>query len=205
MDSIGSNTINDFLAALASERMIPAGGGAAALSGAMGAALISMTAKATLGREKYRLHFPIMKETSQKAESLWREMLSLAQDDVLAFAAFEKALFRPQSDFGEKASREQAIKESWRMAIEASSAILKASHEGFALATMILGRFNKNAAGDYFSAIQHLNLASEVSWFNLKLNQKKYSSASFDNSLYEKSEARYKSNNETFVQIFNLQ
>lgn len=204
MNLIGSSTINDFLAALASERMIPAGGGAAALSGAMGAALISMTAQATLGRKKHRPHFQIMVETSRKAESLWRKMLNLAQGDVLAFTAFEKALSMPQMDFREKEAREEIIKGCWRMAIEASSAILEASSEGFALAKGILGLFNENASGDYFSAIHHLNLASEVSWFNFKLNQKKYSDDSLNHSSYVKSERMRNKNCEAFAHLLNV-
>ena len=47
------DTIPGFLDALASERPTPGGGGAAAISGAMGAALVSMVCNLTIGKKKY--------------------------------------------------------------------------------------------------------------------------------------------------------
>ncbi|MGZ8605288.1 MAG: cyclodeaminase/cyclohydrolase family protein, partial [Actinomycetota bacterium] len=50
---IGSNTIEGFLEALASDAATPGGGAVAGLCGAAGAALISMVGRLTVGREGY--------------------------------------------------------------------------------------------------------------------------------------------------------
>ncbi len=48
-----TDTIETFLTELASAAPTPGGGGAAAISGAMGAALVSMVCNLTIGKKKY--------------------------------------------------------------------------------------------------------------------------------------------------------
>jgi formiminotetrahydrofolate cyclodeaminase len=50
---IRSQTVEGFLASVASDAPTPGGGAAAALAGATGAALIEMVARLTLGRKGY--------------------------------------------------------------------------------------------------------------------------------------------------------
>jgi formiminotetrahydrofolate cyclodeaminase len=52
MMDVRSQTVGDFLDDLASGKATPGGGAGAAISGAMGAALLSMVANLTIGKKK---------------------------------------------------------------------------------------------------------------------------------------------------------
>ena len=54
MTDLVSLAVRDFSAALASDAPAPGGGSASAAAGAMGAALLGMVCRLTIGKEKYR-------------------------------------------------------------------------------------------------------------------------------------------------------
>ena len=63
-----NSSIATFLDELASERPTPGGGGAAAVSGAIGAALVSMVANLTIGKKNYEAVSDDLKAVNAKAE-----------------------------------------------------------------------------------------------------------------------------------------
>ncbi|PKO21545.1 MAG: hypothetical protein CVU38_14225 [Chloroflexi bacterium HGW-Chloroflexi-1] len=50
---LGSLTVDDFLATLASDQPAPGGGSVAALAGALGSALVTLVAGLTVGQARY--------------------------------------------------------------------------------------------------------------------------------------------------------
>ena len=70
MADIKDTEIEPFLAALASSSATPGGGSAAAIIGAMGAALVSMVCNLTIGKKKYAEVEGEMKDVLAKAEAL---------------------------------------------------------------------------------------------------------------------------------------
>lgn len=81
------DTIRGFLDGLASERPTPGGGGAAAISGAMGAALVSMVCNLTIGKKKYAEVEAEMIATRDRAEALRAQLTGMIAEDVSAFNA----------------------------------------------------------------------------------------------------------------------
>lgn len=80
-----NNSLNRYLNDLAARLPAPGGGSAAALSGALGAALISMVCNFTLGKEKYREFESEIKKILIRSERLRKELLKLVDLDVLAY------------------------------------------------------------------------------------------------------------------------
>lgn len=76
---------------LASKSPVPGGGGAAAIVGALSAALCSMVGKFTLGRKKYSDVEDDIKIILSKAENLRLKLLELVDEDALAFEPLSKA------------------------------------------------------------------------------------------------------------------
>ena len=68
---------------LASKSPEPGGGSVAALVGALGAALVSMVANLTLGKEKYKDVQPQVETLLKESEKLRTEMQDLIQKDIL--------------------------------------------------------------------------------------------------------------------------
>ena len=85
MTAIKDNRIEEFLDALASQSATPGGGGAAAIVGAMGAALVSMVCNLTIGKKKYAEVEADMKDVLAKAEVLRQKLTGMIEDDAKAF------------------------------------------------------------------------------------------------------------------------
>ncbi len=86
-----------FLDHLASNAPTPGGGSVAALCGALSAALGSMVANLTLGREKYRDVEPTIHAALERSERLRSDFLQLINDDIAAYGALSAAYRLPKS------------------------------------------------------------------------------------------------------------
>jgi formiminotetrahydrofolate cyclodeaminase len=89
--------VQTYLDALASERPTPGGGSAAALSGAMGAALASMVARLTLGKAKYVDVQPEVEGLLQSTEKLRARFLELMQEDIDAYGKLSQSYKLPRT------------------------------------------------------------------------------------------------------------
>jgi len=77
--------LRDYLDDLAARRPAPGGGSAAALSAAIGAALISMVANYTVGNPKYKSDEDKVAVILKKAEAYRTRLLALVDEDVSAY------------------------------------------------------------------------------------------------------------------------
>ena len=101
-------TLKHWLDALAAPTAAPGGGAAAAVAGALGAALVQMVAGLTASREKYAGVHALAGRASEKAERLRDGMLALAARDARAFDAFTRALALPATTPDERERRSRA-------------------------------------------------------------------------------------------------
>lgn len=118
MNNLMQLSCENFLEKLASQEPVPGGGGAAALSGAIGAALASMVANLTLGKEKFLSVEEEMQQLATTSEFLRKELLQLAQEDASVFEAFMQCYKMPKTTEAEKALRQTKIQEAAQMAAE---------------------------------------------------------------------------------------
>lgn len=88
----------DFTMALASKAAVPGGGGAAALAGALGAALGVMVGNLTVGKAKYADVQEKIKGLMAEAESLRQKLIGLVEADATAFEPLSKAYTIPKDD-----------------------------------------------------------------------------------------------------------
>ncbi|MHA2309618.1 MAG: cyclodeaminase/cyclohydrolase family protein, partial [Candidatus Heimdallarchaeaceae archaeon] len=88
--------ITDFLNELASSAPAPGGGAAAAIAGAMGAALGSMVARLTIGKEGYEDVEDLFKEKLRRTEELRKELTELVDKDANAFSGVIAAFGLPK-------------------------------------------------------------------------------------------------------------
>src|SRR5262245_57811698 len=87
MAKFKDTAVEPFLDALASQAATPGGGSAAAIMGAMGAALVSMVCNLTIGKKKYAEVETEMKDVLAKSEALRAKLTGMIEDDVKAFDA----------------------------------------------------------------------------------------------------------------------
>jgi formiminotetrahydrofolate cyclodeaminase len=103
-----NDSLEQWLDAIAAPTMTPAGGTAAAVAGAMAAALVEMVAGLTGAREKYADVHDLAARAREKAERLREGALALAARDARAFEAFGRALGMPAGTSDERERRSRA-------------------------------------------------------------------------------------------------
>ncbi len=101
--------LQDYLDELASEQPTPGGGAAAAMSGALAAALASMVARLTIGRADYAAVQAEIAGLLQQTEQLRAIFQQLVQEDSDAYTTLAKTFKLPRGTAEEKTARAQAV------------------------------------------------------------------------------------------------
>jgi formiminotetrahydrofolate cyclodeaminase len=148
MTDIKDTEIEQFLAALASQSATPGGGSAAAIIGAMGAALVSMVCNLTIGKKKYVEVEGEMKDVLAKAETLRQKLIGMIEDDVKAFDAVMGAYGMPKESDADKAKRDQAIQAALKLATDVPMACARAARQVIDIAAIASDKGNLNVISD---------------------------------------------------------
>jgi len=148
MTQIKDTAIEPFLDQLASSAATPGGGSAAAIIGAMGAALVSMVCNLTIGKKKYAEVEGEMKDVLAKTEALRTKLTGMIQDDVKAFDAVMGAYGMPKETDADKAARDKAIQAALKLATDVPLACARAAREVIDLAAIASDKGNLNVISD---------------------------------------------------------
>ena len=145
---MGAPLDTTFLDALASGEPTPGGGGAAALMGAMGAALISMVCHLTLGKKGYESAEYEMRELLEETEKRRASLQAMVADDAVAFDRLMSAYRLPKATDEEKAYRGAAIQNGLKAATLAPLECARAAAEVIRLSARAVERGNTNVISD---------------------------------------------------------
>lgn len=85
MSAVGDQSVAEYLEALRSTAAVPGGGSAAALSAAMGAALVSMVAKLSAKKARDERDKSALNDLVPKLDQLSMRLLDLSQQDIEAY------------------------------------------------------------------------------------------------------------------------
>lgn len=143
-----NQTIQEFLDKLASSDPTPGGGGAAALLGAMGAALTSMVCNLTIGKEKYADVEDEMKATLKQAEELRASLTDMIAADVEVFDKLMGSYGLPKDTDEEKAARSEAIQVALREATDVPLNCARACADVIAVSRSAAENGNTNVISD---------------------------------------------------------
>ena len=156
-------TIEEFLNDLSSSNSIPGGGSAAALSGALNAAVISFIANLTIGKEKYANVETEAKEILVESEELKKEMLLMIDQD-------SKILGDILDSY--KAGDQEKVKSVCHDAVEFSLDMTKKAIRLMRLSLEISEIGNKMLASDFEVAAYIGDAAVGSAIANIKINLK---------------------------------
>ena len=118
--------IDQFLDRLASSAPTPGGGSAAAVMGAMGAALTSMVCNVTIGKKGLEgVEAPMLAVRAESAR-LQVRLTEMMAEDIAAFDGLMAAYKLPKATEEDKARRSAAIESSLRRATEVPLACARA-------------------------------------------------------------------------------
>lgn len=158
-DKMFDKSISVFLKELADKQPVPGGGGASALVGALGVALLNMDAIYTTGAEKYKDIEEEMQELIKKYNYLIEELKSLIQADADAFYPLALCYKMPKTTEEEKQLKAQALEENLYKAAMVPLSIMEKSYEAITLSARLLEVGNKNLIGDVATGLVFLEAA----------------------------------------------
>lgn len=162
--------IGAWLDALASSAPAPGGGAAAALSAAIGAALLEMVCNLTIGRPRYAAHEALMREALARAMTLRHRALALAAADARAFGAVTDAHRLPRDTAEQARARAERIQVALIGATEVPLETAALAGEVVQLAGRIADGANVNALADVAAAAASARAALEIALVNVEAN-----------------------------------
>lgn len=162
--------MRQFMDKLASRSPEPGGGSVAALTGALGAALVSMVANLTLGKEKYQSVQPQIEQLLKESETLRAQMQDLIQKDTEAYGALSEVYKMPKATDAEKAARSAKMQEALKKACQVPFEIGMRSLDVAKLAQRAADIGNIAAVSDAGVAVLLAQACAQSAALNVKIN-----------------------------------
>ena len=163
-------TVDGFLELLGSASPSPGGGAASAVAASCGAALVAMVAALSADRPKYAPYVASHARHGAAGRELTGRLMTLADEDAAAYAAFAAALKLPRESDEETAARTAAIRASARVAADVPLRTVEACRGVVVASEALAGRSNLNAASDLAVASRLAEAAAHGAAENVIVN-----------------------------------
>jgi formiminotetrahydrofolate cyclodeaminase len=162
--------VTNFLDELASNAPAPGGGSVASLSGALGAALVSMVCNLTVGKKGYEDVQDHIKDLLSKSEALRQELTDLLEADVAAYTGYSVAAKMPRDTDEQKSERALAMQEALKVATDVPLRIAEAAVRVMDLCMPAAEKGNKWAVSDAGVAVLMAEAALRSAALNVLIN-----------------------------------
>jgi len=162
--------VTTFLDELASNAPAPGGGSVTALSGALGAALISMVCNLTVGKKRYADVQDDIEALLAQSEALRQELTDLLEEDVKAYTAYSVSAKMPRDTEEEKAERTKAMQAALKVATDVPLRIAEAAIKVMDLCMPSAEKGNKWAVSDAGVAVLMAEAALRSAALNVLIN-----------------------------------
>jgi formiminotetrahydrofolate cyclodeaminase len=148
MTEVKDQSLRVFLDELAGKAATPGGGSAAAVMGAMSAALTGMVCNLTLGKPNYAAVQDDMQALLGKSEALRTELTGMIKADIEVFGRVMAAYALPKAAGAETAARSAAIQAALQAAAQVSVDCAKACAEAIKLSREAAEKGSLNVVSD---------------------------------------------------------
>ena len=165
-------TVLDFTDEVSRDSPAPGGGSVAALAGALGAALASMVANLTYGKEGTEERDAELARVAEEAQRLKDQLVAAVDADSEAFQGFMDALRMPQGTAEEKALRTRKMQEGLKAAVQVPWSTAEASYAAMLLARSVITHGNPNSLSDGAVGVQIAYAGVRGGLWNVLINLK---------------------------------
>ncbi len=159
-----------FIDELASGAPTPGGGGAAAYTGALAAALGSMVCNLTVGKKKYAEVEDGMRAALERLEALRARLVALVDADAAAFAPLAAAYRLPKETPEEQEAKDAALQAALVGACEVPLDIMRALAEAAEEVDYVARNGSRLAVSDAGVAAVFAKAAVQGAAFNVYIN-----------------------------------
>jgi len=169
-DRLAELPTRELIGRLASGAPTPGGGSAAALAGAMAAALVEMVAELTVGRGGAEADDAAVREIRSSASTRRHELVELAELDARAYDAVIAARRLSRATVAERAARSLRLADATREATEIPLRVAEAAAEVLRLAGRIAPVGNPHAVSDAGVAARLAAASVHGALLNVRIN-----------------------------------
>ena len=170
--SICDLSCQDFINALASNQPYPGGGGAAALTGAIGIALGDMVGSFTVGKKKYADVEDDILSLKQRSAALEQQLLHLVDEDARVFAPLSKAYGLPSGTDEEKAYKSEVMEKCLKDAADVPMGIMRCAGQALELLCDFADKGSRMMISDAGCGAVCCRAALEAASLNVFINTK---------------------------------
>ena len=167
-----TRTCMEFIEELASAAPTPGGGGAAALTGALGVALCAMVGNLTTGKKKYADVQPDIERMLDEAKALYEKLFSLITKDAEDFKPLAEAYALPKNTPEEIAHKEAVMAEVLVKACDTPLEIMRCALAGLKLSEEMAEKGSVMAVSDAGAGAAVLQGALNAASLNVFINAK---------------------------------
>lgn len=178
-DKLTNRTCVDFAAVLAAKESVPGGGGAAALVGALGAALCSMVGNFTTGKKTYAAVEDDIQRLLADAEAARTRLIALVEADAEAFFPLSQAYAIPKED----PTRAETLEAATKTACAAPAEMVRVIAQSIELLEEMGEKGSRMLISDVGCAALFASAAMEAAAMNVFVNTKSYAEASWAQEL----------------------
>jgi formiminotetrahydrofolate cyclodeaminase len=159
-----------FIQQVASKAPAPGGGSAAALSGAVGAALLSMVTNFTIGKKNYAHVSDEFTRLRDRTEVLRSRLTALIDEDTAAFNRYRIANKLSETDEAEKAYKATELAAATQATVDVPEQTMNLCFEGLGHAAPIARDGNVNTVSDAGAGAELLAAGLEGAALNVLIN-----------------------------------
>ncbi len=163
-------TLQAYADETASESVAPGGGSAAAVVGALGAALGTMVANLSAHKRGWDDRWEEFSRWAEQGQRLKDELLGLVDADTQAFNRVMSALGMPKATEPEKAARAAALEAANLGALEIPWQVMRTAHAAFELLRAMAEHGNPASASDAGVGALCARAAVRGAWLNVRTN-----------------------------------
>ncbi len=167
---LSEDSVREYAAKLASSAPAPGGGSAAALAGALGAALGEMVGNFTVGKEKFANVEEDVQRLLDVLEAQRNRLLDLTDEDAVVYEQVGRAYRMPRGADEEKTARRSAIQEALKAASEVPFGVCECCATVIGTLQELAEKGNPNLISDAGCAAKLALAALECGWLNVEIN-----------------------------------
>jgi formiminotetrahydrofolate cyclodeaminase len=165
-------SLPDYLSLLASKRPTPGGGSAAAVSAALGAALVGKFARISAENPKYASYRVQCEELMTSADKLLKQLEDARSRDESAYDAVVSAIGMGRANATESAARERELEKSLKLAAKEPLGAAVLAVEVQRLTERALEIPNRNMISDVGCAAEFAHAAVLACAHNVRINHR---------------------------------
>ena len=164
-------SVEEFSRVLGSDSPAPGGGSVAALSGSLGADLVSMVCRLSIGKKGFEPFESELEGILDNGQILSKSLLKRVDLDTEAFNGVMAGFKMPKETDDEKAARRDAIQVAYKEAVQSPLGIARECLAVLRLAENLGGKSNPNTLSDLGVASQqaYAGLAGAIMNVNINL------------------------------------